>query len=125
MTLLEMTVVILVLLTLITVMFFGVQAWKRGSDRAICIVHIQHVQKGIRSYANLYGFTEGSHVPNLHNQVIGLGKFVESAPVCPSGGAYAYGINFGPETIPPIGELYTECSLRTTSEHEPPDHSEW
>lgn len=125
MTLLEMTVVILVLLTLITILFFGVQAWKRGSDRAICIVHIQNVQKGVRSYANLYGFSEGSHVPNLQNHVIGLGKFVESAPICPSGGNYSYGTTFGPETIPPIGELYTECSLKTSSEHEPTDHSEW
>lgn len=121
----EMTVVILVLLTLITVMFFGVQAWRRGSDRAICIVHIQNVQKGVRSYANLHGLVEGSQVPNLQSEVIGLGKFVEGTPVCPSGGAYSYGVAFGPEIIPPIGELYTECSLKTTSEHEPPDHSDW
>ena len=125
MTLIEMTVVIIVLLTLITVMFFGVQAWKRGSDRAICIVHIQNVQKGVRSYANLHGLVEGSHVPNLQSQVIGLGKFIEMAPVCPGGGSYAYGATSGPEVIPPIGELYAECSLKTSSEHEPADHSDW
>jgi competence protein ComGC len=125
MTLLEMTVVIIVLLTLITVMFFGVQAWKRGSDRAICIVHIQNVQKGVRSYANLYGLEEGSNVPNLKNEVIGLGKFIEAPPVCPSKGTYTYGATFGSETIPPLGGLYTECSLKTVDEHEPPEHSDW
>lgn len=125
MTLLEMTVVILVLLTLITVMFFGVQAWKRGSDRAICIIHIQNVQKGLRSYANLNGYVEGNHVPNLQGQVIGLGKFVEAAPICPSGGTYSYGTTFGNEIIPPIGQLYAGCSLKTTAEHEPPEHADW
>ncbi|RYD30083.1 MAG: type II secretion system protein [Verrucomicrobiaceae bacterium] len=125
MTLLEMTVVILVLMTLITILLFGVQAWKRGSDRAICIVHIQTVQKGVRSYANLHGLEGGSHVADLQSQVIGLGKFVESAPICPSGGAYSYGANFGNDVIPPIGQLYTECSLKSSAEHEPPDHADW
>jgi type II secretory pathway pseudopilin PulG len=50
MTLLELTVVILVLLSLITILFIGAQAWKRGSDRAICIINIQNVQKGVRGY---------------------------------------------------------------------------
>ncbi len=125
MTLLEMTVVIIVLLSMITIMFFGVQAWKRGSDRSICIVHIQNVQKGIRSYANIYGYVEGNHVPNLQSQVIGLGKFVEIPPICPSQGTYTYGASFGIETIPPLGELYAECSLKTSHEHEPPSHSDW
>ncbi len=58
MTLLELTVVILVLLSLISILFIGARAWKRGSDRAICIIHIQSAQKGVRSYANLYGFGE-------------------------------------------------------------------
>ncbi|RYY52011.1 MAG: hypothetical protein EOO09_22465 [Chitinophagaceae bacterium] len=125
MTLLEMTVVIMVMLTLITVLFFGVQAWKRGSDRAICIVHIQNVQKGVRSFSNLYGYVEGSNVSNLQNHVIGLGKFVDVAPVCPGQGTYSYGANFGTDTIPPTGELYAECSLKTSGEHEPPEHSDW
>ena len=77
MTLLELTVVILVLLSLITVLFFGAQAWKRGSDRALCIIHIHNVQKGVRSYSNLYGFSPGANAPNLQSQIIGLGRFIE------------------------------------------------
>ena len=125
MTLLELTVVILVLLTLISTLFFGAQAWKRGSDRALCIIHIQSVQKGVRSYSNLYGFMPSATAPNLQNQVIGLGRFVESTPVCPGNGTYTFGQTSGNDTIPPMGELYTQCSLETSDQHVPPSHSEW
>jgi type II secretory pathway pseudopilin PulG len=125
MTLLELTVVIMVLLTLITTLFFGAQAWKRGSDRALCIIHIQNVQKAVRSYSNLYGYAPGATVTNLQNQVIGLGRFVETAPTCPGNGTYSFGQTYGPEVIPPLGELYLQCSLAVTSQHEPPAHSDW
>lgn len=65
MSLLELTAVILVLLTLITILFIGAKAWKRGSDRAICIIHIQDVQKGVRSYSNLYAAEPGTTVSGL------------------------------------------------------------
>ncbi|RYD42401.1 MAG: hypothetical protein EOP85_11300 [Verrucomicrobiaceae bacterium] len=125
MTLLEITVVILVLLTLITVLFVGTQAWRRGSDRAICIIHIQTVQKGIRSFANFHSLEEGAQVPDLFNQIIGPGKYVESEPECPSRGTYRFGLISGINNIPAVGELYTECSLKGSHEHEPPDHSDW
>lgn len=125
MTLLELTVVILVLLSLISVLFIGARAWKRGSDRAICIMQIQSVQKGVRSYANLYGFSEGSNAPDLRNKVIGMGRFVEATPNCPASGSYSYGTTYGANTIPPMGELYLQCTLATTDAHEPPSHTDW
>ena len=125
MTLLEMTVVIMVLLSLITVLFFGAQAWKRGSDRAMCIIHIQNVQKGVRSYSNIYGYDPGETAPNLQNQVIGLGRFIESTPTCPGGGTYAFGQVHGGDTIPPMGELYMNCTLETTEQHIPASYSDW
>ena len=121
MTLLELTVVILVLLTMITTLFFGARAWKRGSDRALCIINIQAVQKSVRSYSNLYGFKAGSNSPGLQSKIIGLGKFVESTPECRGGGTYTYGGAYGVDTIPPYGELYMSCSLETADEHIP-DH---
>lgn len=122
MTLLEMTVVILVLLSLITVLFFGAQKWKRGSDRAICIINIQNVQKGVRSYSNLYGFDAGSTVTGLKDQLIGLGRFVESTPTCPGGGVY----NFDQQdTIPPMGTLYMECDLSVSDQHVPNVTPDW
>ena len=125
MTLLELTVVILVLLGLIGILFFGAQAWKRGSDRSICIINIQSVQKGVRSYSNLYGFEPGGSAPGLKSQVIGLGRFVESEPSCPSFGNYTFGPVYGADTIPPTGELYLECSLKDSADHVPDDPSSW
>ena len=104
MTLLEMTVVILVLITLISVLFFATRSWKRGSDRVICLINIQAVQKAVRSYSNLYGYAPGGTAP---------------------AGSYTYGPTYGPDTIPPIGELYMECSLSTTDDHIPTLTGDW
>ena len=125
MTLLELTVVILVLLALITTLFFGAQAWKRGSDRALCIIHIQNVQKAVRSYSNLYGHSPGATVTGLKNQLIGLGRFVETMPTCPGNGIYTYGQTSGSDTIPPMGELYLQCSLAIANQHLPTNYSDW
>ncbi|MEO7098531.1 MAG: hypothetical protein ABI162_04155 [Luteolibacter sp.] len=125
MTLLEMTVVILVLLSLVSVLFLGAQAWKRGSDRALCIMHIENVQKGVRSFANLYGYDPGENAPSLQSQIIGLGRFVENTPICPSNGTYSFGADFGNDTIPPVGDLYLQCSLATSNAHIPDNHSQW
>jgi type II secretory pathway pseudopilin PulG len=125
MTLLELTVVILVLLSLISILFVGAQAWKRGSDRTLCIMNIQNVQKGVRSFSNLYGYSPSQSVAGLQMRVIGLGKFVESTPACPSSGTYSYGATFGADTIPPVGELYLSCSLSSTDGHVPANHADW
>jgi prepilin-type N-terminal cleavage/methylation domain-containing protein len=125
MTLLELTVVILVLLSLISILFVGAQAWKRGSDRTLCIMNIQSVQKGVRSFANLYGYSPGQSVTGLQIRVVGLGKFVESTPACPSSGSYSYGAIFGADTIPPVGELYMSCSLSTMDGHMPVNYADW
>jgi type II secretory pathway pseudopilin PulG len=125
MTLLELTVVILVLLTLISVLFFGATAWKRGSDRATCILQLHSVQKGLRSYANLTGYSPGDNATNLKAQIIGLGKFIEVQPKCPSLGTYTFGDTFGVDTIPPVGELYMVCSLAAANDHLPTNTAEW
>lgn len=125
MTLLELTVVIVVLMMLVTTLFFGAQAWKRGSDRAMCIIHIQNVQKAVRSYANLYGHAPGASVADLQSRVMGMGSFVEAVPTCPGNGNYSFGDTSGPDTIPPIGELYLNCTLATSAQHKPPVYSDW
>lgn len=125
MTLIEMTVVILVLLALITTLFFGARAWKRGSDRTLCIINIRNVQQGVRAYANINGFLDGGSAPDLRSKVIGLGKYVESLPDCPSNGTYAFGGTFGENTIPPYGELYMQCDLETTDNHVPVNAGDW
>ena len=57
MTLLELTVVILVLLSLISILFIGARAWKKGSDRAANILNIRNVQQAVRAHVNVRGLT--------------------------------------------------------------------
>jgi prepilin-type N-terminal cleavage/methylation domain-containing protein len=53
MTLLELTVVILVLLSLISILFVGARAWKKGSDRATNILNFRNAQQAMRGHANM------------------------------------------------------------------------
>jgi len=123
MTLLELTVVILVLLSLISILFIGARAWKKGSDRAGCVMQIRNVQQGVRSYSNLAGFIPGSTVTSWTGSVIGSGKFVEKTPVCPAAGTYAYATD---TVIPAIGTLAMTCSLSPSPTiHVPASYTEW
>lgn len=117
-TLIEVTVVVAVLLSMITVLFLGVAAYKRGSDRALCIQNIGTVQKAIRSYSNLYAYGTGQTVTNLKDEIIGPGKFLEADPVCRSGGTYTY----GGDTIPMPSVAYLSCSI---GDHVPSSVSGW
>jgi len=59
MTLLELTVVILVLLSLISILFVGARAWKKGSDRAANIMNIRNSQQAMRGHQNMRGLNVG------------------------------------------------------------------
>ncbi|MGD9420827.1 MAG: hypothetical protein Q7R22_017960 [Verrucomicrobiota bacterium JB025] len=59
MTLLELTVVILVLLSLISILFVGARAWKKGSDRSANIMNLRNAQQAVRGHANMYGLNDG------------------------------------------------------------------
>ena len=121
MTLLELSVVILVMLSMVVVLFIGGRAWKRGSDRALCIATMETVQKGVRGYSNLYGYSPGDTVAGFESRVIGLGRFIEKVPTCPGGGNYTM---LG-DSIPPVGTFYISCSLAVGEQHEPSNPSEW
>ena len=108
MTLLELTVVILVLLSLISILFIGARAWKKGSDRAASILQIRNVQQAVRSYSNMNGKNPLDTVALLQTEVFGAGKFIENDPTVaghPAGGLYTFGIA-APTIIPDIGTLY-------------------
>jgi hypothetical protein len=87
-------------------------------------MQIQNVQKGVRSFSNLYGYGPGQNVTGLQARIVGLGRFVEKTPSCPASGSYTYGATFGADTIPPVGELYLSCSL-AGSGHVPLEHADW
>jgi type II secretory pathway pseudopilin PulG len=123
MTLLELTVVILVLLSLISILFIGARAWKRGSDRAGCILNMRNTQQAVRSYANMNNLNPGDTVTGWKVKVVGTGLFMEKDPTCPGSGTYAWAAD---TTIPPIGTLAITCSLSADPDnHQPADSSGW
>src|SRR5690348_7996294 len=87
MTLLELTVVILVLLSLIAILFVGARAWKRGSDRAGCILNLRQAQQAVRAYQNVNQLNDGATL-NVATDLMGPGKLIEVTPRCPGGGDY-------------------------------------
>ena len=122
MTLLELTVVILVLLSLISILFIGARAWKAGSDRAGCIIQIRNVQQGVRSYANMNGLNPGG-AGAWQAKVVGAGMFVEKTPVCPAAGTYTMAAD---TAIPAVGTLAMTCSLAASPTlHVPGAYTDW
>ena len=120
-TLLELTVVIVVLLSLASLLLIGARAWKRGSDRSVCVANIASVQKAVRGYANMSGLDPGATVVGLELKVVGPDRFFESLPVCPGEGVYT----LGGDQVPALGDLYMTCSLATDFEHVPDTISDW
>ncbi len=134
-TLLELTVVIAVLLALVSVTMIGTRAWKRGSDRAACLVHMRNIQASVRAYQNLYGYAPGTipraqdgtqsiadHLQakgyisdNVHGMLKGLSE-------CPGGGSYEIDRE---EVFPLHGELYVKCSFGVAQRHQLPAGREW
>lgn len=126
MTLLEISVVILVLLTLIAVLFVGAQAYKRSADRSACILNIRNAQQALRTIQNTHQLTTGATLPvDIHNTT---NTGYMRTPTCPAGGTYttattvtAFGT--GPTDT---GCLALRCSLTAAPDlHQPQDVSGW
>lgn len=122
-TLLELTVIILVLLSIISVSFIGIKAWKRGSDRASCITNIRNMQLALRSHSNMYQLRPGRVDPsgNLVNALVGPDGHLTNPPKCPGRGEYADLGNF----VPQVGTLYMTCSLADSENHVPEFYGDW
>lgn len=119
MTLLEITVVIVVLLTLLSVLFVGASAWKRGADRTNAILIIRGAQSGMRSHTNIEGAEVGPY-PGLPEQIFGAQRYVFNGTDPMSGEARQDGelpghprenLSFGfadddGNAVPPVGTLY-------------------
>ncbi len=134
-TLLEITVVITVLLALVSIMFCGTRAWKRGSDRAACVLTQRNVQVATRSYQNLYGYNYGGRpyadrgtqdiVEHLRNKGYieeSVYEHARGTTPCAAGGAYTCPL---PDIFPPHGELYMHCALAESDMHKPSTHHDW
>jgi type II secretory pathway pseudopilin PulG len=105
MTLLELTVVILVLLSLISILFIGARAWKKGSDRAGCIMNIRNIQQAVRGHQNMTNLSIGS--PLNSNVIIGANGYLGNNPTCPTDGAT---YTFPSATVPAMATLYAKCT---------------
>jgi type II secretory pathway pseudopilin PulG len=106
MTLLELTVVILVLLSLISILFIGARAWKRGSDRSANLMNLRNTQQAMRGHENMRTDTTDTafdqadleeYMPFPNN--IGTGD---------DGVAYTAGTN-----ITPVGTLWLQAAYGT------------
>jgi type II secretory pathway pseudopilin PulG len=101
MTLLELTVVILVLLSLISILFVGARAWKQGSDRSANIMNIRNVQQAVRGHQNMNNMRNGE---NLADTVIfdTTNGYLKRPTPPHRTGVYTFGT-----VIPAPGVLYT------------------
>ena len=110
MTLLELTVVILVLLSLISILFVGARAWKKGSDRAANIMNIRNVQQAVRGHENMRGLAVGAALPST--LIVGDNGYMK-APTAPNSEiAYATYL----EAVPAIGALYLSPTYTVAAE---------
>ena len=123
MTLLELTVVILVLLSLISILFIGARAWKKGSDRAGCILNIRNIQQAVRGEQNMKNALPGD-TTLLTANIFGTTGYIPTAPECPSTGTTYTGV--AGTTYPADGVLYATCpNIGTLADHVPADLTGW
>lgn len=120
-TLIESSLVLLVLLALVSILFVSSRGWKQGADRTLCVLSQHQVQQAVRGFGNLHGKGEGEEVPGLAVLIFGEGKYIEKTPLCPTGGIYA----FSGDQVPLRGVLYMKCSLADDEGHAPESANRW
>ena len=119
MTLLELTIVILVLMGMISVLFIGAKSYLKAADRTQCILNIRNVQVAVRSYQNMFLLDTGDDIQtdDLINEQSG---FISALPSCPAQGDYTLVVE-----IPALGELALDCSIDADLPHQPNEHNTW
>ncbi|MEO5716342.1 MAG: type II secretion system protein [Luteolibacter sp.] len=123
MTILELTVVILVLLALISILFVGATAWKKGADRAANLMNIRNCQQAMRGAQNtaldptLTAFTGTDllaymKMPTTIGGTTALGMSYTAGTVYTAKGVLwltvAYGTDYPSATNAPPAALYSE-----------------
>ncbi len=124
MTLLELTVVIGMLLALVSILFVGGRAWKRGADRSASILQIRNVQQAVRAYSAMNSKNPGDTVPTLRTELFGVGRLMVEDPTAgahPAGGGVAYVIP-APTIVPLVGTLYMTAD---DAEYAPTNIANW
>ena len=116
-TLIELTVVIVVILSLISVLFIGAQAYRNGASRSACVVLLRSTHQAVRSHQNLNGGFAGGPViggGTVENAIIDANSpaasnngFFSSVPVCPRDGVTYAGL--GLTTYPMLNMVDVNC----------------
>jgi Domain of unknown function (DUF4190) len=83
----------------ISVLFISARAWKKGSDRAACVLNQRNVQCVMRGHQGMHGMREGQILTTDD-----IRAFMKLPTHCPSGGEYEF---LG--KITPIGTLVLKC----------------
>jgi prepilin-type N-terminal cleavage/methylation domain-containing protein len=134
-TMVELSIVVLILLALVSMLFVGARAWKRGTDRASCILSIRNVQVAARSYQNLYGYSAGGR-PYAENGTQNIAELLfakgyiedklyqQARGTCPCHGGGIYSC-IVPDVFPVDGQPYLTCSLSAADEHKPSSTDQW
>jgi type II secretory pathway pseudopilin PulG len=115
MTLIEVTVVIVVLLTLIWVFYFSATGYIKASNRSACLANQANLQKAVRGFQNLNSLGEASTFSwsSLDSQ-----GFITnpSSLYCPTSSAKYLSATEG--VIPPLGTRAAPCvDLDYADEH--------
>ncbi len=105
---------VVLVFSVIPVLFIGARAWKKGSDRAGCIMNIRNVQQAVRGHEGMNNLSDGSLL-NL-NDIFGPSGYLPQ-PVCPAGGTYTF-----TNSIPAVGTVICKCSH---ADHVPTGTSSW
>ena len=116
-TLIELTVVIVVILSLIAVLFIGAQAYRNGASRSACVVLLRSTHQAVRSHQNLNGGFAGGPVvgaADIATAIINTAptttsnEFLTSNPVCPRDGIGYMGLTS--TTYPAAGMVDVTCT---------------
>ncbi len=119
MTLIELTVVIVVLLALIAVLFVGASAYKKGADTAACTMAQRNVQQACRAYYNLNpDAAAAATAANLKTA-----ELLAEIPKCPTTGTILTFVDLG--RTAKIGELFAVCADAATLKHVPANSANW
>lgn len=84
MTLIELTVVIIVLLTLISVLFFAGTAYIKASNRTACVANQATIQKAVRGAQSLNQKDGGSAIADWTADIVTPGYIGATLPKCPT-----------------------------------------
>jgi len=77
--------------------------WRAKNNKAACEMLTRNVQSAMRSHSGVNIVLTGA--PLDKSELVGLGKYIEREPVCPSCGPYQWS-----PVVPPAGELMIKCS---------------